>query len=136
MTEIITAEEYRRRYATSANAQGRANKNSGSDAKKMIDVILNASGFPFVREHKFALEHNGRKFRFDWCNIQFKVALEYEGIFSDKSGHTTITGFTKDTEKYNLAATLGWTVFRCTNKNYKQVAADAVNHIQKLINTK
>jgi hypothetical protein len=70
-----------------------------------------------------------RKFRFDWAIPSLKIALEYEGIFSEKSRHTTITGYSKDIEKYNLAITLGWRVLRYTAKNYK----DLENDLKKLL---
>ena len=55
-----------------------------------------------------------RKWRFDaaWPGIQ--VAFEYEGIFSKKSRHTSISGYTGDIEKYNSAAIQGWIVCRAT----------------------
>jgi hypothetical protein len=37
-----------------------------------------------------------------------KVAIEYEGLMSVKSGQTTVTGYSNDCIKYNLAACLGW----------------------------
>ena len=46
------------------------------------------------------------------------VAIEYEGIFSEKSGHTTLSGYKKDVEKYNLATKLGWKILRYTADNY------------------
>ena len=63
------------------------------------------------REHKF---HPARKFRFDYAFLDKKLAIEYEGIFSAKSRHTTVTGFMRDAEKYNEAMLLGWRVLRIT----------------------
>ncbi len=65
-----------------------------------------------------------RKFRFDWAIPSLKIGLEYEGIMSAKSRHTTISGYSKDIEKYNLAITLGWRVLRYTAKNYKDLETD------------
>ena len=42
------------------------------------------------------------------------MAFEYEGIFSKKSRHTSISGYTGDIEKYNSAAIQGWIVIRAT----------------------
>jgi hypothetical protein len=72
-------------------------------------------------EYKF---HEKRKWRFDWCIENLKVAFEYEGIFSEKSRHTNRQGYSKDTEKYNAAASLGWRVFRYTAMNYKNLEND------------
>jgi hypothetical protein len=72
-------------------------------------------------EYKF---HEKRKWRFDWCIESLKVAFEYEGIFSEQSRHTNRKGYSKDTEKYNAAASLGWRVFRYTAMNYKNLEND------------
>ena len=60
-----------------------------------------------------------RKWRFDYCWPAIKCALEYEGIFSTKSRHTTQKGYSGDADKYNRAAVLGWRVIRVTALNYK-----------------
>lgn len=60
-----------------------------------------------------------RMFRFDFAIVDKMIAIEYEGINGGKSRHTTLTGYTKDTEKYNLAQQLGWKVYRYTALNYK-----------------
>ena len=76
-------------------------------------------------EYKF---HEERNWRFDWAIPALKVAIEYEGLMSEKSGHTTIKGYTKDTEKYRAAAIKGWTVLRYTALNYKELLND-INQI-------
>tara|TARA_R110000868_G_scaffold16350_13_gene73586 strand:+ start:318 stop:725 length:408 start_codon:yes stop_codon:yes gene_type:complete len=68
--------------------------------------------------------HPTRKFRFDWAIPDLKVAIEFEGIMSNKSRHTTVTGYSKDCIKYNLAACLGWKVLRYTVLNYKDLEQD------------
>lgn len=65
-----------------------------------------------------------RKFRFDWAIPSLKIAIEYEGIMSAKSGHTTVSGFNSDCIKYNLATTQGWRVLRYTAKNYLDLEKD------------
>lgn len=64
-----------------------------------------------AQEYQF---HPTRKWRFDFAWPDAKVACELEGIVSEKSRHTTITGYTKDCDKYNQAALCGWTVLRFT----------------------
>lgn len=78
-------------------------------------------GLTIVAEHKF-LEN--RRFRFDWAIPDLKIGIEYEGLFSGKSRHTTPKGFTGDCEKYNLAAMNGWKVLRYTALNYGQISKD------------
>ena len=60
----------------------------------------------------------GRKYRFDYAIPALMIAVEYEGIFSQKSRHTTAKGYSGDTDKYNLAQSLGWRVIRLTALNY------------------
>jgi very-short-patch-repair endonuclease len=76
-------------------------------------------GWEMKREYRF---DEVRKWRFDFAFIDQKLAVEYEGIFGKgKSRHTTVNGYTGDTEKYNQAAAQGWKVFRVTAKNYKTI---------------
>lgn len=72
--------------------------------------------FPeFKREHIF---HPTRRWRFDFSNKEYMIALEIEGNTHPKSRrksrHTTLAGFTEDTIKYNSATILGWSVLRVT----------------------
>lgn len=69
-------------------------------------------------EHHF---HPERGWRFDWAIPALKIAIEYEGIFSQKSRHTTVTGYTGDMQKYNAAQLLGWRIIRVTAIDYKSV---------------
>jgi hypothetical protein len=82
---------------------------------------LKEHGYEFETEYKF---HIIRKWRFDLALPKYKVAIEYEGIMSKKSRHTTIKGFTTDCEKYNEAAIWGWKVLRYTTLNYKDMIKD------------
>lgn len=75
----------------------------------------------YVKELEF---HDKRKFRFDWAIPSLHLAVEYEGLFSKKSGHTTKSGYTSDCEKYNLAQLNGWVILRYTAINYKDLEKD------------
>lgn len=81
----------------------------------------------YVAEYRF---HSVRRFRFDWAIVDLKIAIEYEGIYSKKSRHTTVSGYTGDIEKYNLALTEGWRVLRYTASNYQNIEHD----LMKLLN--
>ena len=81
-----------------------------------------------ISEHLF---HPTRKWRFDWVIPTHKIAIEYEGLMSAKSRHTTIKGFSGDCEKYNEAVKLGWRVLRYTAVNYKNLDRDLKNLIVK-----
>lgn len=95
-----------------------------------------------VRELRF---HKFRKYRFDFAilkNVTEKqakalefsqenmvAAVEYEGgILTDTSGHKTAKNYNKDTEKYNLAQSLGWKVLRFTVLNYKNCLQELEKH--------
>lgn len=84
---------------------------------------------PYETETKF---HSKRRFRFD-ISFQIKslrIAVEYEGLMSKKSGHTTVLGYTSDCTKYNLAQIDGWCVLRYTTINYKDFVTDIEAIIQ------
>jgi len=64
-----------------------------------------------VREFRF---HKTRKWRFDFCWPDHKLAVEIEGGVWTRGRHTRGSGFTQDAEKYNAAALDGWKVLRFT----------------------
>lgn len=100
------------------------------EAIRTVLWVLNREGIigKVVEELQF---HPRRKFRFDWAIPSMMIAVEYEGLISKKSRHTTISGYTNDCQKYNEAQILGWTVLRYTAKNYKDVEPDLKNLIKK-----
>lgn len=79
-----------------------------------IQCFCLEQGLKMETEFRF---HDNRQWRFDFAIRALKIAIEYEGLFSEKSGHTTPLGYTGDTEKYNAAAAAGWTVIRFTALN-------------------
>lgn len=105
-----------------------------SPGKKTIELLLQEmktlgviSGY--VRELKF---DEVRRFRFDWAIPELKLAIEYEGLNSKKSRHTTKKGYTGDCEKYNTAILNGWKVLRYTALNYSDFAQDIKIFLRKL----
>lgn len=62
-----------------------------------------------VAEHRF---HQERRFRFDYAFLSEKIALEVEGGIFSNGRHVRGKGYAQDMTKYNLAASLGWTVLR------------------------
>ena len=81
-----------------------------------LKIFCEEQNLTLKEEHRFDQE---RKWRFDWVIMEKKIAVEYEGLNSEKSRHTTKKGFTGDTDKYNRAQVLGWKVIRVTALNYK-----------------
>jgi len=102
-------------------------KASKMTGKNHLQLILLANKLPFVMEYQGIPD---RKFRFDFCIVDLKVAIEYEGIISSKARHTSITGYTNDCIKYNLAAINGWRILRYTALNYQDFESD----LNQLIN--
>ena len=84
--------------------------NGKSHLELLFSLQLQEAAAPEpVREHRF---NPPRKFRFDFCWLNIKLAVEIEGGTYKKSRHTSARGFKQDCEKYNQAELLGWTVLR------------------------
>lgn len=86
----------------------------------------------FKKEYQFAKAEK-KKFRFDFAIPSIKFACEYDGLVSDKSGHTSFKGYTQDTEKMKLANQYGFTVYRYTFMNYKTVVKDLETFYNKIL---
>ena len=95
------------------------------DCKAVAEMkaTLTLLKIPFESEYRF---HPVRKFRFDIALVEHNLGIEYEGILSEKSRHSTVTGYTMDTYKYNLAQIEGWKVLRYTQLNYKNFISDII----------
>jgi len=78
---------------------------------------LQERGFPDPEEEYRFLQ--GRRFRFDFAWPLANVAVEIEGGTFVQGRHVTGAGFSKDCEKYNLAARDGWCVYRFTTAMVK-----------------
>lgn len=87
----------------------------------IIEQALKESGLAYKKEFLFV---PNRKFRADFAIPSLKILIEYEGVFSRKSRHTTVSGYSKDCQKYNFAAKLGYRVLRYTAKNYTEFLDD------------
>jgi len=86
-----------------------------------IEMILKNLGVQYVKELKFSEK---RRFRFDFAIPFYRIGIEFDGIISTKSRHTSITGFSRDCEKTNLATIEGWKVLRYTALNYGNLEQD------------
>ena len=82
---------------------------------------LKSKSVDYVLESTF---HPKRKWRADIAIPSLNVLIEWEGVMSAKSRHTSVTGFTNDCEKYNAAQLLGWKVLRYTVLNKSQFFTD------------
>jgi hypothetical protein len=114
--KVIPVSEYRR-----------MKKPVSKSGVNKIEAILKSYKIEYLKERQFAPP---RKFRFDYSFFKWiegdylKVAIEYEGLFSAKSGHTTIKGYSNNCTKYNLAAINGWIVLRYTATTVKNLTDD------------
>lgn len=116
--QVFSVEEYR----ALISKKGKPKKNpSGDRAKAKMEWDLKYIAGTYTKEYTF---HPTRKWRFDFAIVEHKLAIEYNGIMSDKSRHTTVKGYTGDMEKINEANKLGWTVFQYTPLNYKTMGTD------------
>jgi hypothetical protein len=104
-------------------------KSYSGKEKRYIEDFLASTGLTIVPELKFS---ETRKFKFDWAIPSMMLAIEYEGIYSAVSGHTTMKGYSSNCEKYNLATVGGWSILRYTALNYQNIEQD----IKALIKTK
>lgn len=118
ITETISAKDFQ---SGKLRKSGNSDKQKGSAAKDTIEFTLIGLKLVYVKELQFAPP---RKFRFDFAIPELKIAIEYEGLMSEKSVHTTIDGFTSNCEKYNLAQIMGWKVLRYTALNFGDVLKD------------
>lgn len=83
-----------------------------------------------VPEYKFS----ERKFRFDFAWPSERVAAEIEGGVWSRGRHTRAAGYEMDLEKYNLAASLEWRVFRYTPQMLARDPAACIAQIVEALN--
>lgn len=105
----------------------------------LLKSISDNEGLELEKEYKFLRD---RRFRFDYAVPSLKIAFEYEGIFSKKSRHLTVTGYSRDVEKYNLAQAEGWVVIRATPivlkkiKEFEELVRRIISSRKKLLKNK
>jgi hypothetical protein len=97
----MTAEEYRNYHKDKPNRE----------KEKFMAQVQYITGQVVTPEYKF---HPTRKWRFDYCFVDQKVAIETEGGVFSGGRHTRGVGFMKDMEKYNEGQRMGYYVLRCT----------------------
>ncbi len=92
-----------------------------------IEFILNKKNISYIKEHKFCIT---RKFKFDIAIPKYMIAIEYEGLTKQhQGGHQSITGYTANCEKYNIATVNGWHMLRYTNRNYNDFENNLVDFL-------
>jgi hypothetical protein len=75
--------------------------------------LLKREGIPLpVSEYRFST----RRFRFDYAWPDKLVALEVDGGIWSRGRHVRGKGWLLDSQKLNLAASMGYRMLRCTPK--------------------
>ena len=76
--------------------------------------------------------HPDRRWRFDYCHLATRTAIELEGGAYSRGRHIRGAGFIEDCHKYNAAARLGYTVFRiATGMVQPDTLSEIIEHIQE-----
>lgn len=73
--------------------------------------LLNTVCKGWIAEHHF---HPARRWRLDFANLRYKIAVEIEGGIFSHGRHTRGKGYLADMEKYNEATMLDWRILRYT----------------------
>lgn len=123
----MTAAEFRATFGKKKGNKSTKIRTEAPEVAKM-ETWLKYSGIEYIKEYKF---HPKRKWRADFYLPQLNILAEYEGLNSEKSGHTTLVGYSLNCEKYNAAALMGFKVLRYTTINYREFFRD-VEHLMKV----
>lgn len=91
-----------------------------STGEELFAAQCRAVGLIPAREYRFAPP---RRYRFDFCFPELKLAVEVEGGVWSGGRHTRASGFIEDCNKYNLAAVMGYRVLRFPTHEVKSGAA-------------
>ena len=115
--ETMSVEEFRK-----GNFLAKEKKNPNQNPEnemllRELEAYLKAKYTEVEKEYRFDVK---RKYRFDFCLLNQRIALEIEGGLWVTSRHRTGSGYQEDMRKYNLAASLGWWVFRFSYKDLQQ----------------
>lgn len=100
-----------------------------------IEFKLKALGLEYrsKKNNKEFLPIKGRQFSADFYIPSLDLLIEFEGVNSKKSRHTTLLGYTKDCEKYNLMSLAGYKLLRYTIINVHNLEADILALINKTV---
>ena len=80
-----------------------------SEGELVFSAHLTCDNIKYESEYRFC---DKRRWRADFALLEYKLLIEIEGGVYSRGRHVRPTGFIKDCEKYNMAAKLGWKVFR------------------------
>lgn len=126
MTETISLAEYNALTKTDGEKTG---KREPPDYTLFYKTIAALGIEEPELEYKF---HAKRRWRFDLCFVEARLALEVEGGIWIDGRHNRGSGFIKDMEKYNQAAIYGYHLLRATPEQMQNgIAAGLVEEFFK-----
>lgn len=102
---------------------------------KVLERVLDILPYGYVPEYQFDKHYGKRLFRADFCIPKYGILIEFEGLSKRNSRHQSLTGYTKDSEKYNLATVLGFNILRYTQlslNDTNQLILDIKNLIKRI----
>ena len=83
---------------------------SASELENIFAAQLDAVGLDgYVREYQAI---PGRRYRFDFCWVKERLAVEIQGGTYSRGAHARPLGIKRDYEKGNLAVQFGWRVLQ------------------------
>ena len=83
---------------------------SASELENIFASQLDAVGLDgYVREYQAI---PGRRYRFDFCWVKERLAVEIQGGTYSRGAHARPLGIKRDYEKGNLAVQFGWRVLQ------------------------
>ena len=83
--------------------------------------ILNSVCEGWKVEYRFDTTN---RYRFDFVNLIYKIAVDIEGGVWSGGGHTRGKGYIKDMRKYNLGQLKGYIILRYTYGEEDQIPKD------------
>ena len=90
-----------------------------------LAVVGHEAGDTLQYEYPFAA---GRRFRFDYCFLRSRIAVEVVGVWRASpagGGHGGIAQLRSDAEKFSLAAAGGWRIVFATHRQVRSGKAIA-----------
>lgn len=99
------------------------------DYSATMAMFCRASGLP-VPESEYRFNPD-RRWRFDFCWVDAKLAIEVNGGIFSNGRHTRGTGYTADMEKLNSAQLLGYRVLQYTPQQIR--AGDWVDDVMAIL---
>lgn len=76
-----------------------------------VKIVKSSTGLDVEKEYRF---HPERKWRFDYAIPDLKIAIEIDGGVWINGRHNRASGYIKDMQKFNIAASLGWLILKFT----------------------